>query len=349
MRPMKKFRVVSVGCGIIANEWMKHALPRTDMEIVALVDIRKESADALAARYGLTCPTFTDLAAAIEQTNADVVFDLTIPASHFGVCTTALKYGCDVLSEKPMAATMTEARDMIRQMEQSGKTFAIMQNQRFNPNIRAMRDLVRSGTIGAPGYIGADFFIGAHFDGFRILMDSPLVLDMAIHTFDQARFISGADPVSVYCHEFNPAGSWYKGNAAAICIFEMSDGSVFCYRGSWCAEGAPTAWEASWRVTGERGTAIWDGQTAPYAEIVSPDHQEDKFIRDYIRVESDEKWNGNSGHAGCLDEMFAALKEGRSAETDCRDNIHSVAMVLGAVESARTGKKIDLVDYIQQG
>ncbi|RED61881.1 Gfo/Idh/MocA family protein [Cohnella lupini] len=343
---MEKFKVVSVGCGHIANEWMKMALPRTDMEIVALVDIRKESADAMAERYGLICPTYTDVAEAIKQTNANVLFDLTIPASHFGVCTTALQLGCNVFSEKPMSATMEEASEMIRQMEQSGRSYSVMQNRRYDPNIRAFRNLVQSGTIGAPGYISAEFFIGAHFDGFRAVMDSPLVLDMAIHTFDQARFISGADPVSVYCHEFNPPGSWYKGNASAVCIFEMSDGSVFCYQGSWCAEGAPTSWEASWRVTGEQGTAIWDGHKSPYAEIVSPGDQEDKFIRDYSRVESDFKWEGNLGHAGCLDEMFAALKEGRSAETDCRDNIKSIAMVLGAVESSKTGRKIELKNDI---
>ncbi|NBD28209.1 Gfo/Idh/MocA family protein [Paenibacillus glycinis] len=342
---MVKFKVVSVGCGIIANEWMKNVLSRTDMEIVALVDIRKDSADAMAERYGLTCPTFTDTATAISQTNADVVFDLTIPASHFSVCTTALKLGCSVFSEKPLAASMAEAHEMILQSERSGKSFSVMQNRRYDPNIRAYRNLVHSGTIGKPGYIGADFFIGAHFDGFRAVMDSPLVLDMAIHTFDQARFITDTDPVSVYCHEYNPPGSWYKGNASAICIFEMSDGSVFCYRGSWCAEGVPTSWEASWRVTGERGTAIWDGFTAPYAEIVAPREQKDKFIYEYSRVESDYTWEGNLGHAGCLDEMFAALKEGRPAETDCRDNIKSIEMVLGAVESARTGRKIYLKDF----
>ncbi len=180
-------------------------------------------------------------------------------------------------------------------------------------------------------------------------MDSPLVLDMAIHTFDQARFIVGADPVSVYCHEFNPPGSWYAGNASAICIYEMSDGSVFCYRGSWCAEGAPTSWESAWRITGERGTAIWDGHGAPYAEIVASGDQSGKFIRDYEKVESTVNWGGNRGHAGCLDEMFAALREGRPAETDCKDNIQSIAMVLGALESARTGKKIDLTDYMLHG
>lgn len=344
---MEKLKVISVGCGIIANEWMKNALPRKDMEIVALVDIRKEAAEAMAARYELTCPVFTDVAAAIEHTAADIVFDLTIPSSHFQVCTTALEHGCNVFSEKPMAATMAEARGMIRQVERSGKSLTVMQNRRYVPGIRAFREFVRSGQIGTVGYIGADFFIGAHFEGFRAVMDSPLVLDMAIHTFDQARFITGADPVSVYCHEFNPPGSWYKGNASAICIFEMSDGSVFCYRGSWCAEGAPTSWEASWRVTGDRGTAIWDGDNAPYAEIVASGNQEGKFIRDYERIDSIDYWKGNHGHAGCLDEMFAALKEGRPAETDCRDNINSVAMVLGAVESARTGKKIDLVEYVR--
>ncbi len=56
-------------------------------------------------------------------------------------------------------------------------------------------------------------------------------------------------------------------------------------------------------------------------------------------------WIGNEGHVGCLDEMFMALIEGRKAETDCSDNIKSMAMVFGAIESAKTGKKIILHGY----
>lgn len=55
----------------------------------------------------------------------------------------------------------------------------------------------------------------AHFGGFRDKMPSPLILDMAIHHFDLARYMSGADPVAVYAKEFNPAGSWYKGDVSA--------------------------------------------------------------------------------------------------------------------------------------
>lgn len=177
------------------------------------------------------------------------------------------------------------------------------------------------------------------------MMKSPLLLDMAIHTFDQARFISGANPVSVYCQEFNPPGSWYEGNASAVCIFEMSDGSIFTYQGSWCAEGASTSWEASWRVNGEKGTAIWDGHELPYAEVVTAGDQSDKFIRDVKRVNCENVEMSKTFHHGCLDEMFLSLAEQRPAETNCRDNRYSMAMVFGALESAESGRKIDLVEF----
>ena len=338
---MKHFRIAVAGCGGMANTWVKYALERQDAEIVALVDINEENAKAIDQRYGLNCGIYREIDEAIRNSGANLVFDVTIPEAHHHIVTTALKMGCHVLGEKPMASSMEEARDMVAAAERYGRMYAVMQNRRYLKQIRAFRELIVSGTIGKVGFVCADFFLGPHFGGFRDIMESPLILDMAIHTFDQARFIVNADPVSVYCHEFNPPGSWYKGNAAAVCIFEFSDGSVFCYRGSWCAQGAPTSWESSWRVTGSRGTAIWDGINPPYCEVVLPG-QEEKFIYDAERVESSYTWDGREGHEGCLDEMFNALLQGRKAETDCTDNIKSMAMVFGALESAKKGQKIML-------
>lgn len=53
------------------------------------------------------------------------------------------------------------------------------------------------------------------------MMDHALIIDTAIHTFDQAHFICGVDPVSVYCQEYNPLSFWYKRAASTIYIFEM--------------------------------------------------------------------------------------------------------------------------------
>lgn len=339
----KQHRIVVAGCGGMSNVWIKELLKRDDALVVGLVDVHIGQAEKVRDAFGLACGVYTGLTEAITGTGADLVIDVTIPDSHFEISTTAMKQGCHVFGEKPMAATMEQARTIIETADATGRSLSVMQNRRYDVNIRALHELIASGTIGRPGMINADFFLGPHFGGFRDVMESPLILDMAIHTFDQARFIAGADPVSVYCHEFNPPGSWYAGNASAVCIYEMSDGSVFSYRGSWCAEGAPTSWEAEWRIIGEKGTAIWDGVEAPYAEVVNAGEQaEQKFMRDTVRVEAPLRWNGKPGHEGCLDEMFLALKEGRPAETDCRDNIHSMAMVLGAIESAKSGRKVML-------
>ncbi|MBW7458785.1 Gfo/Idh/MocA family protein [Paenibacillus sepulcri] len=336
---MALHKVVVAGCGGMANEWLDYAAQRENVEIVGLVDLFEEAAKKMAQKRGLNVPTFTDLSTALSQTGANLVFDVTIPASHKQIATTALQAGAHVFGEKPMAETLADAQEVLAVASGSGKRYSVMQNRRYLKHIRALSSFLASGAIGTVGSLHADFFLGPHFGGFRETMASPLILDMAIHTFDQARFLSGADPVSVYCHEYNPAGSWYAGNASAICIFEMSDGSVFSYRGSWSAQGAGTSWESDWRVTGSQGTAKWDGDNRPVAEVVEG---EEGFIRPGKLVEVPDIWTGREGHFGCLDNMFEALEQDRPAETDCTDNIKSVSMVFGALESARTGQKVML-------
>ena len=163
-----------------------------------------------------------------------------------------------------------------------------MQNRRFEHGIRTLRDGLAAGRIGSVTTLACDFFKAPHFGGFREEMESPLLLDMAIHQFDQARFVAGVEPVAVSCHEFNPAGSWYEGRASAICTFELADGSIFSYRGSWTAEGFGTSWNGSWRVIGTAGTALWDGEGDPFAEIAhAPEEPELLYPVKRADVETD--------------------------------------------------------------
>ncbi len=345
--PAKPLRIVIAGCGGMSGTWIRHTLERQDCRIVGLVDLVVENARAIAEKYHLDSVVIgSDLKQIIRETQASLVFNLAVPQAHREIALTAFGEGCAVFSEKPLAADLQQADEMIQAAAAADRAFSIMQNRRYLMPIRAFRQLLAGGTIGDIGYLGADFFLGPHFGGFRDLMASPLLLDMAIHTFDQARLITGADAVAVYCHEFNPPGSWYRGNASAIAIFEMSNRAVFCYRGSWCAEGCPTSWEADWRATGSRGTALWDGRNMPYAEILAdPDPAADSagvpgLMRRYQHVNAAADWTGREGHAGCLDEMFTALLNGQPSETRAADNRHSLAMVMAAIESARTGRRL---------
>lgn len=340
------YNVIIAGCGSMAHVWADYALTRSDTRIVGLVDINPDAAARFATQKQLACPIFTDLSEAIHATGANLVFDITIPASHYGIASTAMKLGCDVFSEKPLAESLEQCLELVQLAKETGRTHAIMQNRRFDPRIRSLRQMIEKQTIGTVGFTSADFFLAPHFGGFRDAMESPLLLDMAIHTFDQARYLIGANPISVYCHEFNPKGSWYQGNAMALCIFEMADGSVFDYRGSWCAEGAPTSWEASWRIVGDQGTAIWDGHGEPYAEIVKPEPQAGKFLYEHERAASEPISMQLTFHHGCLEHMFDSLGQGTQPETYSGDNIYSMAMVLAALESAKLGRKIDIRTFL---
>jgi len=171
-------------------------------------------------------------------------------------------------------------------------------------------------------------------------MKHVLLLDMAIHSFDAARFISGADPVSVFCKEWNPQGSWYDHDASAVCIFEMSDGIFHTYRGSWCAEGLNTSWECAWRAVCTKGSAIWDGADSIQAAQV---RKTGGFFSECAELPvpiADTAKDG--GHRGVIADFVECLRKGKTPETICTDNIKSLAMVLGAIESAETGKTVKI-------
>ena len=330
-------RALLVGCGGMGNNWARQLLPRQDIDIVGVVDIAPAASDALKSRHGLNVPAFAALDDALNALAVDVVLDTSVPETRRRIAGTALEAGCHVLSEKPLATSLADARELLGIAGRTGKTHAVMQNRRYLAGTQGIRRLIADGVIGDVGMICSDFFVGAHFGGFRDEMANVLLLDMAIHTFDQARFMTGTDAVAVYCDEYNVPGSWYRGNAAALATFEMANGARYCYRGCWSAEGARTSWEAQWRIVGSKGTAIWNGVDAPFAEVVAAD---DGFLRPCERVEPDAEWRGPNGHAGCLDEMVTALAKGEQPMTRSADNAKSLAMVLAAIDSAERGQRV---------
>ena len=337
-------KIIVAGCGGMSNAWIEIAKKRDDCEIVGLVDLNIDTANKQKETHQLSANTYENLATALEKEEANVVFDITIPEAHYDTVTTALKAGCHVFGEKPMSDSLEHAEKMVECAKETKKEYFVMQNRRYIPGICAFRNFLQSQKLGVIGQVTANFQLNPHFGGFRDEMDSPLIADMAIHTFDAARYITGKNAVSVYCHEFNPPWSWYKGDASAVCIFEMEDGSVFDYRGSWCANGIPTSWESEWRVSCTKGAAYWDGHDELYYDendlnlfVTGSMSAEEKaaFIHKITPLPMD-----YTGHEACIMEMFDALKNGTRPQTDCRDNINSIRMVNQAMESARSKKLI---------
>lgn len=340
-RDCTPIRAVLVGCGGISRTWLHAIVQRDDVEITGLVDLVPEMAEARQQEFQLAhVPIGTDLGRMIQETGAQAVFDCTVPSAHPHVTITALNLGCHVLGEKPLAPSLADARRMLAAAAAAGRIYAVIQNRRYRDSIIQYRGMVQSPAVGPLTTMTADFFLGPRFGGFRAEMEHVLLIDMAIHTFDQARFISGKDPVSVYCHEWNPPGSWYAHGAAAMCIFEMTDGVVFSYSGSWCAEGMNNSWNCDWRCVGTRGTALWDGEDVLRGATVTGTTG---FFRDTSPIPVPEAPGlQHRLHAGVIDDFLLSIRAGREPQTVCTDNIKSLAMMLGAVESARTGRRVDI-------
>lgn len=332
-------RVILVGAGAMGKRWLDELGASPDVALVGLVDLDIELSRRVIIESRLEGVaigrTVTEVA---RETGAQAVVNVTIPAAHYPVNVEALFGGLPVLCEKPIAPTVSQALALVAAAEASGQLLMTSQSRRYYRTLAAFRRAV--GTLGGVGLVTTEFFRGPHFGGFRDEMDQPLLVDMAIHAFDAARYLLDAEPRSVQCETFNPDWSWYRGDAAAIATFEFDDGSRYLFNGSWCSEGLETSWNGSWRVSGSAGTATWDGEGAPIVERVSG-----SVADDVARIDSERE---PEEVAGALSEFVRSLRTGATPSGDVRSNIFSLAMVEAAVLSADSGRRVIIDDVLEE-
>ncbi|RKN12594.1 Gfo/Idh/MocA family protein [Streptomyces radicis] len=331
-------RVAVVGAGAMGRAWLAAVAASPDVELACVVDVDPSVARAAADAAGATgVPTGADLTALAAATDPDAVVDVTVPEAHLPVTLTAFELGLPVLGEKPAAATLPEALCLAAAAELSGLLFMVSQSRRYNAELTRFRDETRR--LGRLGILTTEFFRAPRFGGFREAMPHPLLLDMAIHPFDTARWLLDAEPVSVYCQEFNPSWSWYAGDAATTALFEMTGGARYVYTGSWCSPGLETSWNGAWRASGERGSAVWDGDHAPAAEVEGEAEAEGAPpAPPAARVAE--------GIDGALAAFVHALRTGTVPRGEIHENVMSLAMVASAVLSARTDRRVLLADVL---
>lgn len=320
-------KAILVGAGPMGRAWLQALLARDDVEVAGLADLDVAAARSALDAHGLHTTPAGDSLETLPR--PDFVVDVTAPAAHHHVTMAALRLGLPVLGEKPLAATLAEALELVAASEVHGRLFMVSQSRRYEPHAAEFRELV--GGVGPVGILTAGMYRAPRFGGFRDEMDHPLLLDMAVHAFDAARWFLGADPVGVYCEEFNPPWSWYRGAAAASAVFEMTGGARFVYNGSWCSDGHETSWNGEWRASGAGGTVLWDGDSPP---VVEP-HRVTPALEQ--RAE---------GIRGALADFLTALKTGVTPPGECHDNLSTLAMVHAAVESARSQRPVQVADVL---
>jgi len=328
-------RIIQVGAGLMGQAWLQVLADSGRAELVALVDLDTEAARRSAAAAGFAgIAVAGSLAEVLDRVDAQAVVNVTVPTAHASVSTTALRHGLPVLCEKPIADSVSVGLSMIAAAELTGRLLMVSQSRRYWRNLAAYREQISQ--LGPVGTVDCAFFKAPHFGGFRDEMPFPLLVDMAIHQFDLARDLIGREPVAVYCTSYNPSWSWYAGDAAAQALFEFAGGSRFSFTGSWCSPGLETSWNGEWRVSGEGGSAVWDGDHAPTAEDADG------------RPIAGTVGTGPEQIAGSLAEFLSVLGTDTIPSGEAHCNVLSLAMVEAAIASAAEGRRVLIAEVLDR-
>ena len=145
----RKFKVLVVGIGDMGGSHAKGYAELPGYEIAGLVVAKNlERARALTGKLGIEVPIYTDYYKAMAETQPEVVSINTYPDTHAEYSTHAMRQGCHVFMEKPIARTVAEAEEVAAVVRETGRKLVIGYILRVHPAWVKFIELARS--LGKP-------------------------------------------------------------------------------------------------------------------------------------------------------------------------------------------------------
>jgi predicted dehydrogenase len=143
-----KLRVGVVGAGGIAVESHLPVFKSLkNVELVAICDQRLGLAKEAGSKFGIN-NVFNDLGEMLSGQKLDVVDICTPPRTHATLSIQAMETGCNVLIEKPLAANVAEAEQMVASSKKNNVTLCVVHQNLFNPVVMKAKEMVRAGIFG---------------------------------------------------------------------------------------------------------------------------------------------------------------------------------------------------------
>ncbi len=227
---MKKIRWCIIGAGGIAD---RRAIPALLMdsknEIVAVMDKNAETAQAVAEKYGFE-KHYCDEEEMLKENPCDAVYIATPVFCHFEQAMLALKYGANVLMEKPIALSGAEGDKLVKAFKNAGKQLSVgymMGNH--NLHIKA-RDIIRENGIGDVNLIRMQFScwypdIEGAWRQQKKLGGGGAIMDLAVHCMELVSSV--CDDEIIKCQSFFTTKTFnYEVEDSATIGFKTKKGAI---------------------------------------------------------------------------------------------------------------------------
>lgn len=324
-----ELRVGIVGAGWIAGVHRHAYRACPDTRVVAVADPVEAKARRLADEAGAEVVDGLD---ALLALGVDVVDVCTPPQHHADLAIAALEAGAHVICEKPLARELADAQRVARAAESAAGLLMVGHVSRYEPDHRGAKEVADSGSLGRvamvrhsttaslPGWSEAGWLADPAQSG------GPL-LDQAVHSFDFARWVIGSPATRVHCVA---ADSSAGPRTYALATVLHEGGAIAHIEVSW-AHPAARGFKLAAEVVGTEGRLTW-----------SYDHLMGGALHP---VSGDAEWYdvlGDRGFTAELADFVAAIRAGGPSPVPATEALASLRVALGALESARSGRTVDL-------
>jgi predicted dehydrogenase len=340
-------RFIVAGLGSWGPSWAELIKNDPATELAAVVEPMDDRRNEVKQNLGLSDQeAWADIDEALESVAAEAILIVTPPRTHLDLARKAFAYGKPVLMEKPLAASMEDAQEIVNLAALGENILIVSQNYRYRPPMQAVRSVIESGQIGEILSIKAncqeDMRLFYEPTNFRYLMQHPHIIDMTIHHWDLLRFLTGREVDSVFATSWGVPDSPYQTDAECAILLKLDNGIPVLYEGSSATHRQRTSWSSWWEFNGSKGRLWTDGGVGdPHLDIVHLQlYGEEPVIVPNITVAPTDRH-------GSLYAFVNAVQGGELPAHTGRDNLNSLATVMACVESVDSGEQVTIAEILE--
>ncbi|HAM70855.1 MAG TPA: oxidoreductase [Verrucomicrobiales bacterium] len=341
----RNHRIGILGSGFIITDCHLPAYRNGGLNPVGIASRNRANAEKAALRHSIP-RVYGSPAELLEDPSVEIL-DIAVPpdaqlALILAACERRTVKG--ILAQKPLGMNLAEAREAVRACEAAGIRLAVNQNMRHDPSVRAAKQLLQAGRLGAAVFATIDMRGIPHWMPWQAGLGWVTLRIMSIHHLDCFRYWFG-DPESIYC-SVRPDPRTRFPHTDGICtyILEYADG-LRCVGidDTWTGparEGCPGDIRIEWRIEGLEGLAIGDIGWCkdPYTSPSTLRHAS-KGDATFQTPRWDRRWFPDA-FLGTMADLLAAVEAGAEPSISGRDNLRTMALVDAAYRSVAEGRKI---------
>jgi myo-inositol 2-dehydrogenase/D-chiro-inositol 1-dehydrogenase len=164
--------------------------------VAAVQDAHADSARAVAAQ--LDVPVAATASELLADETVDAVAICTSTDTHADLIVEAARAGKAIFCEKPVSLDLAAVDRALAAVEEAGVPFQIGFNRRFDPGHRSVREAVAAGAVGDVHLVRISSRDPAPPPLSYVKVSGGIFLDMTIHDFDMARYVTGSEVVDVH-------------------------------------------------------------------------------------------------------------------------------------------------------